>query len=105
MKFLQRVPGVGSICEWKGPAIYFDIVVPAAEGRPGRTARRAAWAYPNPTPDFGPIRDHIAVYPALMDGCFVDGERATPQEGGFYGGWITPDVAGPFKGGPGTRGW
>jgi len=43
-------------------------------------ARRAAWYYPEPWPGY-------------------------EQEGGFYGGWITSRVVGPFKGGPGTLGW
>ena len=51
------------------------------------------------------LRDCVAIYPGRVDTCLVDGERALPQEGGFYGGWITNEVAGPFKGGPGTQGW
>ncbi len=88
-----------SRCEWKGLAAYFDVT--AAE----RIAAHAAWAYPDPTPAFRPIAGYVAFYPALMDACFVDGERVVPQEGGFYGGWITGDLAGPFKGPPGTEGW
>ena len=81
---------------------------------PGRLPRRrrrrpvaagAAWSYPDPQPGAEAIRDHVAVYPALMDSCTVDGEEVTPQPGGFYGGWITSRVVGPFKGGPGTHGW
>ena len=105
MEWLVPLPGVGSVCEWKGPATYFDIVVPASASVPGKTARRAAWAYPWPTPAFAAIAGYVAVYPALMDRCTVDGATAQPQEGGFYGGWITPDVVGPFKGGPGSSGW
>jgi uncharacterized protein (DUF427 family) len=104
MDRLVPLPGVGSVCEWKGPAVYFDIVAPQPEGPP-RIARRAAWAYPRPTPAFAAIAGYIALYPGLMDACRVDGEAVRPQEGGFYGGWITPDVVGPFKGGPGTQGW
>ncbi len=88
-----------SVCEWKGRARYFDLVGPT------RTARQAAWAYNNPTPSFEAIKGHLAVYPALMDLCEVDGERARPQPGHFYGGWITSGVVGPFKGGPGSSGW
>ena len=105
MEWLVPLPGVGSVCEWKGPATYFDIVVPASGGIAGKTARRAAWAYPRPTPAFAAIAGYVAVYPALMDRCTVDGAIAQPQEGGFYGGWITPDVVGPFKGGAGSSGW
>ncbi len=94
------VPAEGSsYCEWKGGASYYDV-----HGG-DRIARRAAWYYPSPTGPFGPIAGHVAFYPAAMDGCFVDGERVTPQDGGFYGGWVTPDIVGPIKGGPGTHGW
>lgn len=88
-----------SICEWKGPAQYFSVRVGE------QVAEAAAWAYPRPTPSFEILRDHIAVHPQLMEACRVDGELATPQAGGFYGGWITADVVGPFKGGPGSMGW
>lgn len=94
------VPVDGSTyCEWKGEAAYFDVRVG------DRVAPRAAWTYPAPKQAAAVLRDHVAVMPAAMDGCFVDGERATPQEGGYYGGWITSSVVGPFKGGPGTQGW
>ncbi|GGH23713.1 hypothetical protein GCM10007036_29640 [Alsobacter metallidurans] len=105
MDWLVPLPGIGSVCEWKGPASYFDIVVPAGEGRSGAVARSAAWCYPRPTPGFAPIAGFIAVYPGRMDSCTIDGAPVRPQEGGFYGGWITDDVVGPFKGGPGTQGW
>jgi uncharacterized protein (DUF427 family) len=88
-----------TLCEWKGMARYFDVVV----GRRRRTD--AAWAYPDPTPAFGPLADHVSFYPALMDGCWVEGEPVRPQDGGFYGGWITARVVGPFKGVPGSMGW
>jgi uncharacterized protein (DUF427 family) len=89
-----------TFCEWKGRAAYFDLVTPAA-----RTATRAAWTYPSPTAGFEMIRDHLAVMPGLVDACLVDGEVVRAQAGGFYGGWITSRVAGPFKGAGGTRGW
>jgi uncharacterized protein (DUF427 family) len=88
-----------SLCEWKGAAAYLDIVAG------GRVASAAAWYYPNPSPGFEALAGHVAVYAGRVDGCFVDGRRVQPQPGGFYGGWITPDVAGPFKGAPGTSGW
>ena len=88
-----------SFCEWKGSACYYSIRAG------GRLATDAAWGYPDPSPDFLPIRDHVAVYAGAMDACFVDDERVTPQEGRFYGGWITSELVGPFKGGPGTRFW
>ena len=89
----------GSFCEWKGNARYFDVIA-GAERRP-----RAAWSYPDPTSPFAVLRDHVAFYAGAMDACWVDGERATPQPEGFYGGWITSAVAGPFKGVPGSRFW
>ncbi|WP_062735486.1 DUF427 domain-containing protein [Kocuria turfanensis] len=88
-----------SWCEWKGAAAWFDV----QGGR--RSAPRAAWTYPDPAPGFGSLRGHVAVLPGAMGRCLVDGERVVPQEGGFYGGWITSRVIGPFKGGPGSRGW
>jgi uncharacterized protein (DUF427 family) len=88
-----------SFCEWKGAARYLDLV------SGGRTARRAAWYYPSPAPGFEVLADHVAVYAGFTDGCFVDGERVIPQPGGFYGGWITSSLAGPFKGAPASTGW
>ncbi len=64
-----------------------------------------AWCYPSPAPGYETIADHVAFYPARVDACYVDGEQALAQEGKFYGGWITGDVVGPFKGGPGMKGW
>ncbi len=94
------VPAEGAtFCEWKGKASYFDVVVN------DRRAPRAAWEYPSPTEAFAPLRDHIAIYPTLMDEVYVDDERAQPQKGDYYGGWITSNIRGPFKGGPGTWGW
>ena len=94
------VPAAGSsFCEWKGHARYFDVVAG------GKRRGRATWSYSDPTPGFAILRDHVAFYAAAMDACFVDGERVTPQPGGFYGGWITSEVAGPFKGVPGSRFW
>jgi uncharacterized protein (DUF427 family) len=85
-------------CEYKGRAVYFDVVAG------GKRAAAAAWSYPDPSSGFEALRGAVAFYPAPMDDCLVDGERARPQPGGFYGGWITDDVVGPFKGEPGTRG-
>ena len=88
-----------SWCEWKGQAAYFDIVAD------DRVAARAAWTYPRPTPGFEPLAGAVAVMAAAVDRCTVDGEQVTPQPGGFYGGWITSRVVGPFKGVPGSMGW
>jgi uncharacterized protein (DUF427 family) len=88
-----------SFCEWKGAARYLDV-------RGGdRVVERAAWNYPNPSPGFEMLQDRVAVYAGEMDGCAVAGERVVPQPGGFYGGWITSAIVGPFKGGPGSAGW
>ena len=94
------LPAAGSsFCEWKGHAAYLDVV------GGGVTAPRAAWFYPEPVAAFAALRDHVAVYPGRMEACVVGDERVRAQEGDFYGGWITDEVVGPFKGAPGTRGW
>lgn len=90
---------LSTFCEWKGAARYFDVRVDDAR------AEQAAWHYPEPTSAFANIAHYIAFYPGKMDACYVDGEPVTPQPGGFYGGWITNDIVGPFKGEPGTSGW
>jgi len=94
------VPAAGaSFCEWKGVARYFDVVVD--RGTPEeRRLRRAVWSYPEPTAAFAALAGWFALYPQLMDGCWVDGEPVVAQPGGFYGGWITSRVVGPFKGDP-----
>ncbi|MBT5877188.1 MAG: DUF427 domain-containing protein [Candidatus Latescibacteria bacterium] len=89
----------GTVCEWKGPATYYTISVHYEK------AERAAWRYPNPTPEFASIKDSLAFYPAAMDACFVNDEPVVPQSGDFYGGWITRNIVGPFKGSPGTMDW
>jgi uncharacterized protein (DUF427 family) len=98
MEYLTRTAR-SSYCEWKGQAIYYTVSVE------GKQAPHAAWAYARPTAGFERIKDCMAFYPQLMDVCTVDGEVAQPQPGGFYGGWITHDIVGPFKGEPGTMGW
>lgn len=94
-----RHAGGGSFCEWKGSATYWDVVVGDVI-LPG-----VGWSYASPTPPFASLRDHVAFYAAPFDRCTVDGETVTPQPGNFYGGWITANLAGPFKGGPGSMGW
>lgn len=88
-----------SFCEWKGLASYLDVTAS------GRVAPVAAWTYPEPTAAFAALAGHVAFYCAAMDRCTVGGEAARPQPGGFYGGWVTSWVVGPFKGPPGTLGW
>ncbi|MFN2642507.1 MAG: DUF427 domain-containing protein [Actinomycetota bacterium] len=88
-----------TFCEWKGDASYFDIVAG------DRSSHRAAWTYDDPTPAFREIKDAIAFYPGRVDECTLDGEAVRPQAGKYYGGWVTDDIVGPFKGEPGTEGW
>ena len=87
-----------SLCEWKGPARYWSLV----DGT--RQLRGVAWSYPTPMPGAESVADCVAFYPRDLD-CFVDGVRVLPQPGGFYGGWITPELTGPFKGDVGSEGW
>ncbi len=88
-----------SFCEWKGNAIYFDVVVH------GETLKNVAWSYPKPTAPFLMLQNHIAFYAAPFEMCSVDGEKAVPQPGEFYGGWVTSKFSGPFKGITGSRFW
>jgi uncharacterized protein (DUF427 family) len=86
-------------CEWKGMASYWDlnagdVTIPAA-----------AWSYESPSPGFEAIAGFVSVYPGRVDACLLDDEQVRPQEGNFYGGWITDEIVGPFKGAPGTWGW
>jgi uncharacterized protein (DUF427 family) len=97
-EFLTRSPR-RTFCEFKGAASYWTVRVR------GREAVNAAWSYPSPTTAFEPIRDYLSFYVGSMDECYVDDEQVVAQPGDFYGGWITSDVEGPFKGGPGTSGW
>jgi uncharacterized protein (DUF427 family) len=88
-----------SFCEWKGTARYLSVTAG------DRTEHDAAWTYPDPTPAYAALADHVAVYPGRMDACYVGDERVIPQPGRFYGGWITSAFIGPFKGAPGTEFW
>ena len=85
-------------CEWKGPARYWAVLVSSLR------LERAGWSYEDPLPGFESIQGHLSFYPGRVE-CYVDGIRVKAQPGGFYGGWVTPDVVGPFKGEPGTGGW
>jgi uncharacterized protein (DUF427 family) len=98
MEHLEREDRM-TMCEFKGRAVYYTVTVG------DRTAREAAWGYPDPTRGFEPIEDHLAFYASKMDACYVGDEEAHAQDGDFYGGWITDKIVGPFKGGPGTMGW
>jgi uncharacterized protein (DUF427 family) len=88
-----------SFCEFKGEARYWDLHAGS------RIALAAAWSYASPSNPYALLRDHLSFYANRVDACFVGEERVQPQEGDFYGGWITSNLTGPFKGAPGTRGW
>ena len=88
-----------TFCEWKGAASSYNVEVK------GKRAENAVWYYPEPYPGYAELKNHVAFYPQFMEACIVDGEKVQPQPGSFYGGWITSDIAGPFKGGPGSMGW
>ena len=96
---LLEPAGHRSFCEWKGVATYWSV----ASG--GTSRANAAWSYPSPTRRYEVLADYLAFYPASMDACFVGDERVRPQPGKFYGGWITSNLVGPFKGEPGSEGW
>jgi uncharacterized protein (DUF427 family) len=98
MQFLQ-ITEQSSFCEWKGNAVYYDF------GLGDRMIKNMAWAYLAPTTNFLPITGYLAFYAQLADACYVNGELVTPQPGGFYGGWVTKNIVGPFKGSPGSWGW
>ena len=104
MEFL-RGAGHTSHCEWKGRASYYDIATKGEITGEAKSEKRVAWHYPDPVPEFEGLKDHVAFYPNRMDACWVGGEKVEAQEGDFYGGWITSDIVGPFKGAPGTWGW
>lgn len=84
-----------TLCEWKGQARYWTV----------NSSPAAAWSYPQPAERYAALRDHVAFYPQKVDACYVGDERVEPNAGDFYGGWVTSDITGPFKGGPGTAGW
>ena len=88
-----------TVCEWKGTASYVDYV----DG--DRRVPMIGWTYPDPSPGYAAIRDHVAFYAGRVDEAWVGDELATPQPGGFYGGWVTGAVVGPIKGEPGSFGW
>lgn len=94
---LVQAPG-SSRCEWKGGAVYWTVVAG------GERLDRAAWSYPDPLPGFEALAGYVSFYPALVE-CYVGEDRAMPQPGGFYGGWVTSRIVGPIKGWPGTEGW
>ncbi|GAB4332139.1 MAG: DUF427 domain-containing protein [Phototrophicales bacterium] len=98
MQYFKLTPHM-SFCEFKGRASYWTITVG------NQSAINAAWGYKNPTQGFEAIKNHIAIYASRVDACYVGDEQVQAQTGDFYGGWITSDIVGPFKGAPGTQGW
>ena len=99
MEYLNTADSRRSFCEWKGLASYYDLKVG------DKQINNASWYYQEPTAYFAPIKDYVAFYPSKMDACYVDDELVTSQPGDFYGGWITNDIVGPFKGDTGSWGW
>jgi uncharacterized protein (DUF427 family) len=95
----------GTFCEWKGTASYRTYERAASPDMTARRIPNVAWSYDEPLPGFEPIRGWLAFYAQLVDEAWVGDERATPQPGRYYGGWVTSRVVGPFKGEPGTAGW
>lgn len=86
-------------CEFKGKAIYYDLILDKM------TLHNVAWSYPSPRKRYDLLKNHLAFYVSSVDSCFVNDEKVQAQEGDFYGGWITSNIRGPFKGAPGTFGW
>ena len=95
---LLHPAGGGSVCEWKGPARYWTLTERA------RSLPNVAWSYPDPMPGAEALAERVAFYAGALQ-CTVGGAVVRPQPGGFYGGWITPELVGPFKGAPGSAGW
>lgn len=88
-----------TFCEFKGMAAYWTLK--AGE----RVSENAAWSYPSPSVKYKELKNYISFYASRVDACYVDEEKVAAQAGDFYGGWITSDIEGPFKGGSGTWGW
>lgn len=88
----------GSFCEWKGEARYWDLVTDDV------TVPSVGWSYPTPFAEFADLKHYVAFYPAKVE-CCLAGERVTPQPGDFYGGWVTAEIVGPFKGEAGSSSW
>jgi len=99
LEYLHLSDQKSSFCEWKGFADYYNIEVN------NKQITNAAWFYNDPTAKFAEIKNYVAFYPALMDACYVGEQLVTPQPGEFYGGWVTDNIVGPFKGEPGSWGW
>ena len=101
MKYLIERPERSTMCEWKGKASYYDLVDESGKVIAGNVA----WTYSDPTPTFTALKHHLSFYAQHFQSCMVNEEKVVPQDGDFYGGWITRNLKGPFKGGAGTWGW
>lgn len=99
MEYLQRASGKSSFCEYKGLADYYHLKVA------NKIAQNVAWFYTDPSPGYAALKDHVCFYASKVDACYIDDELVQAQEGDFYGGWITSQIVGPFKGGHNTWGW
>ena len=99
LPLLERSASRQSFCEFKGLATYWNLVIA------GQTIHDVAWSYEQPTATYRALAGHLAFYASKLDECWVGEERVAAQAGDFYGGWITSNLRGPFKGAPGTRGW
>ncbi|KPI42973.1 uncharacterized protein AB675_1993 [Cyphellophora attinorum] len=100
---LAKIPGRTSLCEWKGRATYWTITAATDKSK---SVSGKIWSYDSPTPSFKEIKGYLSFYASGVPWeCFVDGEKVAPQEGDFYGGWVTSELEGRMKGGPGTWGW
>ena len=100
MELLEPSAARASFCEFKGMAGYWNLRMPG-----GLVLEDVAWSYERPTSKYAALAGYLAFYASRVEECWVDEERVVPQEGDFYGGWITKNLRGPFKGAPGTRGW
>ena len=99
LSLLSDSSAAATFCEFKGLARYLDAIID------GRRFAEVGWFYPDPTRGYLSLRDHVAFYPGRVDEAWLGDERVQSQAGSFYGGWITSDLVGPFKGAPGTLGW
>ncbi len=91
-----------TVCEWKGEATYHSYWGP---GRTGARSPTSRGRYAAPSPGYEAIAGYLAFYASKVHEAWVGDERATPQPGGFYGGWVTSRIVGPIKGEPGSFGW
>lgn len=108
MELLRPGRRNGTACEFKGVASYWTLDLSRGEVKPAKGAvvvLEVAWSYEEPLTPYEALRGYLAFYASRVDACYVDGERVAAQPGDFYGGWITAEIEGPFKGGPGSLGW